>query len=567
MRADRLKLATFVVCLALGVMQGSAFGWEVNLSGAAGFNYQYYSQRGKSGFFGPYNVDLGAATGGTFAPANAWLGPQVANIVSGADASRSNFTTLLFPQIRVDRALSIQGVYRIGNTDTDTFPGTTVSFAEGEWLQWFVTANVPWGLLAYGKRPFHHGCGLQFDASNRTQENLALASYYGPFVFGLGIYPWREIPGLFERTELQAWNVFDKNAINSIDLYAFMDYQAGCLNAGIATVWYAFHIGPEGASMQTLRDNTAPLDASVSEGSIYLKYANGRFFFNAEADWLYSTARWQKSLLGAFQGADALLFEPGDGSGSIFRPRYTQWWRGMVELGALWGPAKLSLLWSWIPGPDRRHGVLIDRQPVLVDLYRPNNVVFSPDHSNNTVFRQYSLIFNTDFGSGLGATANGSSNVLGRTSDGYIVDANVYAARLDYAVASNLNLWASFLYATRLSHGYGWGYIKPAGVAGGAITGAVDFTPTGTYAIPSPAIPDNSLGWEVDLCLNWTLLENWMFELDLGYWQPGKWFNYACVDKAVVGWDVPTAANNFGVNPDRSIDPILAVVGRLTVGF
>jgi opacity protein-like surface antigen len=137
---------------------------------------------------------------------------------------------------------------------------------------------------------------------------------------------------------------------------------------------------------------------------------------------------------------------------------------------------------------------------------------------------------------------------------------------LDYALASNLNVFGSFLYATRVSHGYGWGFIKPAGVPG-AITGAINFTPTGTFATPSPAIPDNSLGWEVDAGLNWNLLENWMLDVTAGYWQPGKWFNYACISKAVPGWDVPTAANNFGVSPDRSIGPVVAFVTRLTVGF
>jgi hypothetical protein len=43
----------------------------------------------------------------------------------------------------------------------------------------------------------------------------------------------------------------------------------------------------------------------------------------------------------------------------------------------------------------------------------------------------------------------------------------------------------------------------------------------------------------------------------VGYWQPGKWFNYACVDRSVPGWEAGTAANFFGTRPNRTIDPII----------
>ena len=52
-----------------------------------------------------------------------------------------------------------------------------------------------------------------------------------------------------------------------------------------------------------------------------------------------------------------------------------------MEVGVLWGPAKLSLLWSWIPGPDRRGGVWIDRQSwenVLNGSYIPSTHVHLP---------------------------------------------------------------------------------------------------------------------------------------------------------------------------------------------
>lgn len=83
----------------------------------------------------------------------------------------------------------------------------------------------------------------------------------------------------------------------------------------------------------------------------------------------------------------------------------------------------------------------------------------------------------------------------------------------------------------------------------------------------APSIPDNSLGWEIDGGLDWKLLEGWKVRLISGYWQPGRWFNYACIDRTVQDWDVPTEGNRFGINPDRSIDPISALKLLVTVEF
>ncbi|MGA8830271.1 MAG: hypothetical protein ACLQT6_10810 [Desulfomonilaceae bacterium] len=65
------------------------------------------------------------------------------------------------------------------------------------------------------------------------------------------------------------------------------------------------------------------------------------------------------------------------------------------------------------------------------------------------------------------------------------------------------------------------------------------------------------LGWEVDVGMVWKLLENWRLYIRGVYWQPGKWFNYSCVDKSVPQWDSPSSANNYGINPNRTIDSIL----------
>ncbi len=560
-----------VLALTLITMPGATLAWEFSMLGSSTFITQRYSQGGPGGFFGPYDFDASVGAAGAFASANGWLGPQVGNISSGAVASQSNFSTSLFPTLRINPAVSLQGVYRIGNSPTEAFPGSTVPFAFGEWLQWWASVNTPHGLVAYGKRPFSFGCGLQYELGNRTQEHLALVSYYGPLTIGLGLYPWRPVSEYRDLGELY-WNSADSNGANRTDFYGLLTYENGPFEAGIMSSWYSYHAGPERGISTVTRLSIAPLDVSLNEGSVYLKYNNGRFFFNAEADWIYRTARWQKSAAGTFLTADgAFLAEVTEGS-DVFRPQYTEAWRYMIELGAICGPAKLSLLTSYVPGPDRRHGVLIDRQPVFVDLYRPNTIYFSRDYGNTLVFKPYSLLLSTNYGSGLGATIGAapaaSGAVRGRGGDGYLVDARVYAARLDYAAAANMNIFGSFLYATRVSHGYGWGYIIPKTAAADVtVTGGVAYLPTGTFAIPSPAIPDDGLGWEITTGVDWNLLDSWLLNITCAYWQPGKWFNFACIDKAVPGWDAPGLGNNFGVSPDRSIDGIFGIMTTLAINF
>jgi hypothetical protein len=67
--------------------------------------------------------------------------------------------------------------------------------------------------------------------------------------------------------------------------------------------------------------------------------------------------------------------------------------------------------------------------------------------------------------------------------------------------------------------------------------------------------------------MDWKLLENFTVNLSCSYWKPGKWFSYACVDKAMPLWDTITGGPyGWGVWPERNIDPVwgleLKVVGN-----
>ncbi len=91
----------------------------------------------------------------------------------------------------------------------------------------------------------------------------------------------------------------------------------------------------------------------------------------------------------------------------------------------------------------------------------------------------------------------------------------------------------------------------------------------------APNTPDTALGWEITAGMEWKLLEKYRLRGTLAYWEPGKWFNYACIDRSVPGWNTQTRTNTstynpagrFGTNPARTIDPIIGGEVALTVDF
>jgi hypothetical protein len=147
-------------------------------------------------------------------------------------------------------------------------------------------------------------------------------------------------------------------------------------------------------------------------------------------------------------------------------------------------------------------------------------------------------------------------------------------------MAANLNLYATFLWAERDGHGYGWGFIEPGGNGApiqfnddcqrtrrwNALGGTIANVNTrNNRAVQIPNIPDSALGWEVTGGFDWNLLEGFSAGLRAAYWQPGKWFNYACVDKSLSA--AALTAYPWGVNPNRTIDPIVSATVTVSAEF
>ena len=182
-------------------------------------------------------------------------------------------------------------------------------------------------------------------------------------------------------------------------------------------------------------------------------------------------------------------------------------------------------------------------------------------------------------------------------------DAISYGARLDYAVAANLNLYGTFFWANRQSHGWPMGVITLGqdttngggravvlGVQGKDAAGPFNFaivTPQNDFAVGAPNIPDDNLGWEVTFGADWKILEGLTMCMRGAYWEVGNWFKYACVDKSLANtqyvvtsaFDGSTVARllhpyiggvvggPLAVNPNRAIDPVWMFQGVMVVDF
>jgi len=529
---------------------------------------RFVGQLGDRGFFGKYDQDS-SSTPGNYASVNGWASGKLNDLSSSTGAADQVMEMNALPELRINPAMRLRGGYRIGafgkpiasSYTNSTSPGVQVAISEGQWTMWWFSAQTPWGIVVFGKRPFNFGCGLQYNgAEDLTSESLLLVAPTGPFRICIGFYPWRQQPdNPFKQDQPNNYtpgppdnpyfNPLDMNAVLALSPVAFLTYHAGPLSAGIVAEYFSYHRGPESQRLQTDRASFPTNDIVSTDGGIFVKYANGRLFFNAELDWVNKTIRFQRSLNGTFLGTP----DPTDGTGSLFAPRYIEAWRWVVETGCTVGPVRAAFIYAWLPGPDRRHGILIDRQPYFYGF------------ANNGLFMPYSLVMNFYFGGGL--------NLYNLNTDGYLNDASILAGRLDYAVASNLNVFSGFCWIDRASsRGYGWGFITPAppGTPPTPQTSAVQFLNLSTInaaASSAPSIPDNNLGWEVDAGVDWQLLDKWTIRMAAGYWQPGRWFNYACIDKTVPNWDIPSPANQFGINPNRVIDPVVAVRILVNIEF
>jgi len=664
MKRFAAALATGLFIMSLSV---PALAWELNLTGDFILKYDFFTQAGRSGFFGAFDTaapGLFVAGGPNWAAMNGWVGARTVQgatgtqygMVTGTNASFNYQRMELYPEIKINPAIRVRGTYQIGGTlplarpyllneaaatgiaatpvklnqisppfdygvyENSARYGAWNPIDTGSWTQWWATIQIPWGLVAFGKRPLGFGIGVQYAESNATTETLIVVAPYGPFRLGLGAYLNRrqtfvnayvdgspfptniatggglqlQVAGsnasFFDNgTFLKPW---DHDSTRRYQPFVFLTYQSGCLDIGFLYECYAVHDGPHARATWGPLTSTATgllvanswttvtRDETLEDASVYVKYFNGRFFLNGELALFRANIHYSLPLTPVLPVTGLLA-----GGGSPYAPFAVEAWKFGTELGVVSGPAKVSLFFSWVPGPDRRAGVWINNQTW-------ENVMNGSYFGNAQFFQPYSLLMAYQYGAGL--------NAVDSNGEGYMTDAISYGARVDYALAANLNLYGTFFYANRQSHGWGWGSLTLDQFGNVVLLGrsTVDgnyvpafnnfYQPDGAAGLAAPNIPDDALGWEIDAGIDWKLLEGFGFSFRGAYWQPGSWYKFACIDKSVAGSATGAAAlqvvngvtvlrpnfvdgltigSQWGVNPAKSIDPIWGIRASLLVIF
>ena len=530
-----------MLTLMAAAMAAPAMAWEFSLKGHFIFEVDYLSQD-KAQLFGPHDVD--ATAGGGHEQINFWPGlmaPVDPNTtVSGNDAGWHTQWAELHPKIKINKALSWESLVYLGAWDFNQGDGSgganasaiarisrseyTNSFQRGVWRSmtpfyvnyWRVSMKLPWGNMSMGKRPSGWGIGLMqsgkhyiLKTSNTTSNSISLTVPYGPLLIGVSFYPNR-------RGGEGYYNDDDRTNIRWANVAWGATYRCGPLETGFAIGHAYRHRGGERriGNAGNSRDR-ADLDAGA-----YFKYFNGRFFLNAEYR--------------EYDRIDVFTGEPRNYQDTELRA-----WA--VEGGAIAGPAKFSALVANASGIDRRALDIASGSAIF-----KNNTIStcSQNFSNTSLFLPYSYLMVYQYGTGVPGN--------GQDGTGFFDAGQFYGARVDYAVASNMNVYATFCQVLRPYKGYGWGYIRPNA------SGVIQYGQLQTATVRSPAIPDDNLGWEVGTGVFWKLLEGLTVYTRLAYWQPGDWWKFACVSKSNPLWLTPTADTVYwGTSPDRSIDPVI----------
>ncbi len=523
-------LLTVLPCAAL-----PASAWEFSMGGAWTWEYERAGQLGENGLFGPHDADASNTGRNNL---NSYLGYQWADqVVSSHAAVWATQYAAVDMTIKINKALKIDGSYYIGSWSngggaafgvpaaseylTKTINGIQQSFSPGYWNYLRIKAELPWGSLSFGKRPGRAGCGLLWNGDeNTTSESVSLGAKYGPIRVGWSFYPART-------GDEGYYNIVDTSNQRRLEVSQSITYTAGPIHTGYRVALVSRYRGNERADGPVVpADGSTARDRNDFYWAAWILYNNGRFFFNTEYDFY-----------------DRIDRHPGfDGEGNPRRTEYREHRGWMVETGAYAGPAKISLLAARTTGRERRGGVAYDK-----DGRDP-----SDNKSNTGVFQPYSYLMMYSYG--MGEPANP------QTLNGEMIGAMFYGARLDYSMAANLNLFGTFVYATRPDKGYGWGFLRPdptAGATYGSIIRGSFNAPFWTGGNPAPAIPDDYLGYEIDAGFDWMLLEGYIVTVIGAYWQPGDWWKFACVSKTNPNWINPAADTRFfGTDPDRSLDPI-----------
>lgn len=557
-----LLIAAFVV---------PAAAWEFSMKGEYQFRLTYVSRTGDTDLFGnaalnndPANV---VPTLVGLSGPNLWRGNGAANfsgagvrIINGGfnptqnDALWSDSKLTMWPVIRVNPAIRVHGIYTVGGyrnkfdqsatgvgippTErwymSQTSTGSAFDTAAfGSWEQFRATIQMPIGIFSIGVKDFPWGTGATFGYNVRS-ESFLLVLPYGPFRF---------LPAIWLARPPDGWGADPADNGNKADFFGgwLFTYDCGALNLGAGVILRNRHF------MASEAANNGQDTALFVFGS-YFKYNNGRFFAAAE----YAFAQVDVHRNGVLLGQDV----------ANAAPTYSEFYHFFSEAGAVAGPAKVRLMYAVAGGP-------------VLNNFNPTKN-YQGWAVNEQCLRPYQFLMFTTYAGGNGG---GWNNGLAFYSDEYgqMVDAYALGGRADYAVASNLNLWASYLWAHRLEAAstYAGQFTLAGGNAYAGVAGATPYqtlllraqaaqaykTAQGWGGNPNPYVDDGFVGWEVNVGADWKLLEGMNMILRYSYWQPGEWFEQAY---RAVGYNQGAFSANTLIT---GRDAIQAIRGSFIINF
>jgi hypothetical protein len=619
-------LKIMLALLLVAAMNLPVFAWEFEMQGEFETRFRYFGRTGINDLFGRGNIQSDAAaipsfgggpvpavgvgfagpniygypghffggpiiipgdqattalTGTPLAAAFFGFSPGVRVIRGGysefdSDAYIHDSRLTLYPSIRLNPAIRWDVVLNIGglrhkymqynsavSNFSDIFSGATPAVGVPAYERYYVhqtsmnaydtaaipsieqfrfTVQMPWAIWSAGVKDFPFGLGATLSHATRNEAFLT-AVPYGPFRFIHCIWLARSVrgrgdtnaingsPGIFGLDVVdEGWGtVPDSGSKPSFFQGLFFTYESGNLGLGFGSIFRNYHANLRfGENVQTTPALPTPtqFDQNLRFWLAYMKYFNGRFFANAEYSWI-----------------NVDNYRIGDS------PRFQEAYHAFSELGAACGPARLTLMGAISSGP----------------VLNNNNVtkVYQPFPINYQAMEPYEWLMFNVYGGG-----NQTFGGLFAPSDGHgmMSDAYAYAARLDYALAANLNIWASYLWAHRLERaGTGFGTTDSVGMpflffigdsAGrlatfAALAGRAPGGPAQTA--PFGYVSNGFIGWEADAGIDWQLLDGLVMRMRYAYWQPGDWFREAYQAVVVTG---AGAVTNSGVLGSR--DPINA---------
>lgn len=559
------------MALSVVVHSSKAFSWEFTMKGDNEIRYRYWGRLGNEDIFGAMDssVYLGVNHLVTHpSPSRDNFPTNSFGVLAGENrfGSDMNFTDMrvtLVPKMVVNPAIELEGSVNLtslglhsGGRPYDTYgtpgeinslyvpvsnrpsaidvPNTIVTV---QW--WRMRFEMPIGTFILGYRPVSLGMGLWKHACQRSSTAMALRVSYGPISVLMGPYLGRTLTN---------WNQPSRNS-GTIATYRRdddRDYRRGqhfdlFYRQGLLAVDFA-HTGYRDDSSQSVDQrvlatgapaNLTPVgtpaaDRRVDETTLAVKYYDGRFFFNAEANYFY---HW-RSGLGSTELRGATRYQRTDAD--------VRSWLYGVETGLMAGPAKVTFSYVRSTGDDP------STRKDDEDTGRGTTGV------NNCYIRHWGLLMYDMYGTGT------DWNGAGR---GQPVNLHHVGGRLDYTIAANLNLF--------LVNSWAWRDQANAFVLGGNYSHTVARFSNNTIAqqkglagfgAPVPglqAVPDHAsdIGWEVDFGWNWKVLENLTWNSVLAFWQPGSWWSYAYPNTAEI------YRRNGGTVPQDPLDEVGATSG------